>query len=272
MLTKKNGLMETRKIHMIKTDNIRPNPYQPRSVFEREGLQDLSESIRQFGVIQPLTVRRNGEGGYELVAGERRLRAARMAGLCEVPCILMGIDDKQSGILALIENIQRCDLDFFEEAGGIQRLVRQFGLSQEETAKRLGKSQSAIANKLRILRHPAHIIEMIRRYGLTERHARTLLRIEDTGDKAAAIAYINEHRLNVAQTEEYIDNLVSSGEAPPKEQRNIKTLYVFRDVRLFLNTVNKAVEAIRRSGLDADVQKEESQEEIALTIRIPKKA
>jgi len=269
-LTKKPGLFDSRKIHMIKIDDIRPNPYQPRSIFDPEGLEELSESIRQFGIIQPLTVRRDEQGFWELVAGERRLRASKLAGLKEVPCLLVGVSDKQSSVLALIENIQRCDLDFIEEAEGIQKLIRQFGLSQEEAARRLGKSQSAIANKLRLLRHPAQVIELLRKHGLTERHARALLRVEDPNDRLAAIAYINEHRLNVAQTEEYIDSLLPLDQQQHQEQKKLKSLYIFRDVRLFLNTVSRAVDTMRRSGVDANMKKEEDGDEIALTIRIPK--
>jgi len=268
---KKIGFLENRRIMNVKTEHITPNPNQPRSVFDSGGLAELSDSIRQYGILQPLSVRKKEKGRFELVAGERRLRAAKMAGLKEVPCILVEVNEKVSGVLALIENIQRCDLDYFEEAGAIQKLIWQFGLSQEDAARRLGKSQSAVANKLRLLKHPPDVIEMIRRYGLTERHARTLLKIESPGDRKAAIAYINEHHLNVAQTEDYVEKLLPEGREEKETRGEIKTLYLFRDVRLFLNTVSKAVQTMRRSGVQAEMEKKEGVEDIELTIKIPKR-
>ncbi|MDR0324945.1 MAG: ParB/RepB/Spo0J family partition protein, partial [Oscillospiraceae bacterium] len=262
---RKHGLMESRRVHMIKTGDIRRNPYQPRSVFDEGGLNDLSDSIRQYGVLQPLTVRRSGTGGYELVAGERRLRASKLAGLREVPCILLDATEKQSSVLALVENLQRCDLDFFEEAEGIRRLIRQFGLSQDEAARRLGKSQSAVANKLRLLRHPDEVTEAIRRHGLTERHARALLRVEGMEGKLEAVEHIAKEKLNVAQAEEYIERLLTGGPEESEAKRGIRTLYVFKDIRLFLNTVTRAVETMRRSGVNARLDKEEEDGDIRLT-------
>ena len=269
MLRKKHGLMESRKVHMIKTEEIRRNPYQPRSVFNEEGLHELSESILQYGVLQPLTVRRREGGGYELVAGERRLRASKLAGLREVPCILLDATEKQSSVLALVENLQRCDLDFFEEAEGIRRLILQFGLSQDEAARRLGKSQSAVANKLRILRHPPSVTETIRRHGLTERHARALLRVENPDERLAAAEYIAEEKLNVAQAEEYIESLLAKETSESEARKGIRTLYVFKDIRLFLNTVTRAVDTMRRSGVNASMERAEEDGDIRLTIVIP---
>jgi ParB family chromosome partitioning protein len=269
ILGKKHGLMESRRVHMIKAGDIKRNPHQPRSYFDEEGLNELSESIRQYGILQPLTVRRSEKGGFELVAGERRLRASKLAGLREVPCILLDATEKQSSVLALVENLQRCDLDFFEEAEGIRRLILQFGLSQDEAARRLGKSQSAIANKLRLLRHPAEVTGAIRRYGLTERHARALLRIEGLEARLEAVEHIAREKLNVAQTEEYIERLLAGTPEESEVKRGIRTLYVFKDIRLFLNTVTHAVEAMRRSGVNALFDKEERDEGIRLTIVIP---
>lgn len=266
---KKHGLMESRRVHMLKTGDIKRNPHQPRSVFDENGLNELSESIRQYGVLQPLTVRRSPLGGYELVAGERRLRASIIAGLREVPCLLLDATEKQSSVLALVENLQRCDLDFFEEAEGIRRLIRQFGLSQDEAARRLGKSQSAVANKLRLLRHPEEVTEAIRRHGLTERHARALLRIEGLEARLEAVEHIASQKLNVAQTEEYIENLLTSVTVESEAKRGIRTLYVFKDIRLFLNTVTRAVDTMRRSGVNASVDKQEEEGGIRLTITIP---
>lgn len=273
---KRHGLLEHHRVMMLRTHCIRPNPSQPRQFFDAENLRDLAESIRLYGVLQPLTVRRLESGAYELVAGERRLRASRLAGLEEVPCILLGADEKQSSLIALVENLQRCDLDFFEEAEGIQRLIRQFGLSQEEAAKRIGKSQSALANKLRLLKHPSEIIQTIRENGLTERHARALLRLEDEADRKVVMETIIERHLNVAQTDEYIDAYLATTEPVRKKEvtnarDKIRTLYVFKDIRLFLNTVNHAVDVMRRAGIAANIDKEEADNEIILTIKVPKR-
>jgi ParB family chromosome partitioning protein len=269
--------MESHRVLMIRANCIRPNPRQPRKIFDADHLRELAESIRLYGVLQPLTIRKLENGAYELVAGERRLRASRLAGLDEVPCILLGADEKQSALIALIENLQRCDLDFFEEAEGIQRLIRQFGLSQEEAARRIGKSQSALANKLRLLRHPPEIIAAIREHGLTERHARALLRLEETEDRKVVLGTIVERRLNVAQTDEYIEAYLTTTEprnAEPEVSNardKIRTLYVFKDVRLFLNTVNHAVDLVRRAGIPADLDRAEVGDEIILTIKVPKR-
>ncbi len=270
---KRYGLMENRRVHMIKTEDIRRNPHQPRKVFDEDGLNELSESIRQFGVLQPLTVRKSPLGGFELVAGERRLRASKLAGMKEVPCILLDATEKQSSIIALVENLQRCDLDFFEEAEGIQSLIRQFGLSQDEAARRLGRSQSAIANKLRLLRHPQEVTAAIRKHGLTERHARCLLRIEGLEARLEAIEHVALEKLNVAQTEAYVEQLLTRAIPPAAPEsdakRSIRTLYVFKDVRLFLNTISHAIDTMRRSGVDASFDKEEEDGGLRLTISIP---
>ena len=181
--------METGRVVFLPVRSIRPNPAQPRKVFEQTGLQELAASILQHGILQPLSVRRVGTS-YELIAGERRLRAAKIAGLEEVPCLLMSMDEGQSGIAALVENLQRRDLDFIEEAEGLSRLMQLGGLSQEQAALRVGKSQSAVANKLRLLRHSPPVLEALRAAGLTERHARALLKLPQEEQKLAAIAVI----------------------------------------------------------------------------------
>ena len=159
----------------LRTDEISPNPVQPRTVFDDEALRELSESIRSYGILNPLTVRRRS-GRYELVAGERRLRAAKLVGMREVPCMLIDVNMEDAGLIALVENLQRRDLNFLEEANGIRQLIRMFGMSQEEAARRLGKSQSAVANKLRLLKLPEDVLETLRDRGLSERHGRALLK------------------------------------------------------------------------------------------------
>lgn len=270
---KRDTLFESDKISYVQTERIRPNPAQPRKIFNSDDIRELAESIRQYGILQPLTVRRR-DGYFELVAGERRLRAARLVGMEEVPCIFLGIDREQSSFLALVENLQRKDLDFIEEAEGLARLILTFGLSQEEAARRIGKSQSAVANKLRILKHPAMVLEAIRAAALTERHARTLLRLPEER-RLEAIEHIVQNAMNVAKTEEYVTDIIEGRlkTQGAEETPNLRqSTYIIKDVRFFINTVNRAVCLMRAAGVDADVGREESEEDIVLTIKIPKSA
>ena len=243
----------------------RPRDAQPRKHFDAGALQELAESIRQYGVLQPLTVRRLA-GGYELVAGERRLRAARLAGLSEVPCLLADVDEESSGMLALVENLQRRDLDYIEEAEGLQKLMQQYHLSQEQAARRIGKSQSAVANKLRILRHPPSVLQALRENHLTERHARALLKLPDEAERLRVIGLIAQGEWTVAKTEQYIDSLL----APRTPQRRELGGFVLRDVRLFLNSIDHQLDLVRAAGVGASRERQETEQEIVLTIRIPK--
>ena len=207
--------METGRVVFLPPRAIRPNPAQPRRHFDEKALSELTASIQQHGVLQPLSVRRVG-GGYELIAGERRLRAAQAAGLSEIPCIVMTMDDAESGLAALIENLQRQDLDFIEEAMGISRLIQSQNLSQDQAARMLGKSQSAIANKLRLLRHSPQVLAAIKRFSLSERHARALLRLATEQQKMTAIDTIAALNMSVSRTEQYIENLLSDqGKSSP---------------------------------------------------------
>jgi ParB family chromosome partitioning protein len=264
------GLLETGKILYLPAAQIRPNPGQPRKIFDPAGLQELAASIAEYGIVQPLTVRRR-DGFYELVAGERRLRAARMAGLREVPCILLSVDEAQSGMVALVENLQRRDLDYIEEAEGLARLMRLYGLSQEQAAQRVGKSQSAVANKLRLLRHSPQVLAMLRENQLSERHARALLRLPEEEDRLAVLQTVIRQQLNVAKTEAYIDAYLAKKNAQEPPKRGIRKLIV-RDVRLFLNSVNHSLELVRSAGIQAETKQEETDREIVLTIRLPKRA
>lgn len=253
------------QILLLPPEQIRPNPGQPRRAFDRESLQELAASIAQHGLLQPITVRRQGDC-YELVAGERRLRAARMAGLAEIPCILLSLNEEQSGLLSLVENLQRQDLDCWEEAEGIARLMRLYGLNQEEAAKRLGKSPSAVANKLRLLKHSPAVRAALRANGLSERHARALLRLSEESQRLEAIAVIARRDLNVAKTEAYVDELLLR---PHRERQGQRKLLV-RDLRLFLNSVDRHLETLKQAGIPAEVQREETEEAVVLTIRLPK--
>ena len=250
------------RILSLPLDAIRPNPDQPRRFFDPEGLEELADSIRALGILQPLTVRQT-DSGWELIAGERRLRAAALAGLDRVPCIAVQADSQNSSLLALVENLQRRDLDFLEEALALDKLLRAYCLSQDEVARRIGKSQSAVANKLRLLRLPPQLLARLREAGLTERHARALLRLENDHRLEQAAEHIIAYKLTVAQTEQYVDSLLAKKLKP-------KRTYVIKDVRLFLNSVNRGLSMMRSAGVDARFQRQDTEEAICLTIRIPK--
>ena len=256
----------SRKIQYIPINHIAPNPDQPRKYFSQESLQELAASIRLHGVLQPLTVQK-GRYSYVLVAGERRLRAAGLAGLTTVPCVVLDVDREDSAVLALIENLQRSDLHYLEEAAAIAKLIEACHLSQEEVAVKLGKSQSAVANKLRLLRLSGPCTELLRSYDLTERHARALLRLSDEEERLRALRHIGENHLNVAQTEAYIESLLSDiqKKEPPR-----RPTYIVKDVRLFLNSIRHSVEVMQRSGVGAKLQRQETEDEITVTVHIPK--
>ena len=257
-----------RVVH-IPISSIYPNPAQPRKVFNKEDLRELSDSIRENGLIQPITVRRGNERGcFLLVAGERRLRASALAGLKDIPCIVSDIDDEKSSLIALVENLQRCDLSFFEEAAGIANLIRTYGFSQEEAARKLGKSQSAVSNKLRLLKLSPEVMKKISAHGLTERHARALLRLDTPEEQLAVLELIISRGMTVADTDRYIDKYLIGENTPPKK-KGFKT-YAFRDLRIFINTINSAVDTMRSSGIQAEVDKSEDENTIRMTICIPK--
>ena len=266
---KKNqkGEFLSSRVRYIPINAVRPNPQQPRRSFDETALRELADSISAYGILQPLTVRDRG-GVYELVAGERRLRAARIAGLREVPCLIAEVGEEDAALLALIENLQRRDLDYMEEAAAIARLIRRYGLSQQQAAEKLGKSQPTIANKLRLLRLSAPVLDCLRQYGLTERHARTLLRLTDPEQQLAAARHIGKRGLNVAQTEQYIDRLTAENRTEPPRRR---PTYVIKDVRLFLNSVERGVRLMQSAGVGAEVGRRDTEEEILLTIHIPKR-
>lgn len=260
---------EDRTLRRIRVSDIVRNPNQPRKYFDPEAIAQLAESIRQYGVLNPLTVRRAPGGGYELVAGERRLRAARVAGLTDVPCLVIAADNEDSSAIALVENLQRRDLDFFEEAEGFRRLIDQYGLTQEEAARKVGKTQSAVANKLRLLRLSEQNMELIRSAGLTERHARCLLRLEQEADRINATNYIIEHDLNVNRAEQYIDAMLLEKQSPPASGGERKVVRLIKDVRFFLNTLNRAVGVMVDAGIGATVDQTEEDDCLTLTIQIP---
>lgn len=254
----------------LSTDDIYPNPVQPRKLFDDESLEELSRSIRDYGILNPLSVRIRGSR-YELVAGERRLRAAKLAGLREVPCILLDVNMEDASLIALVENLQRRDLDFIEEANGINQLIRMFGMSQEEAARRIGKSQSAVANKLRLLKLPQDVLEGLRENGLSERHGRALLRLPGAEEQREALLYIIDNGLTVAATDAYVDALLSRQEEEPEpEKPEGRRTFVLKDVRVFLNTLSRSIDLMKQGGNAAGVRREETEDSLILTISIPK--
>ena len=266
-LLRRKGLFESNKVVFLPIAAISPNPGQPRRHFSRAGLEELAASIGEHGVLQPLSVRRV-PGGYELISGERRLRASRMAGLEEVPCILVSVDGQESSLLALVENLQRRDLDFVEEALALSRLIQTYHLSQEEAAKKLGKSQSAVANKLRLLKLPPEVLALLREKGFTERHARALLRLPAPSLQREAARHITTQGLTVAATEAYVESLLSL----PRKSEKKKPTYIIKDVRLFLNTVRRGLSMINAAGIGARCDRRETEDAILLTIQIPKRS
>lgn len=262
-------LKKDNKISEIPIIKIRPNKSQPRHVFNEDELAALSRSISENGVLQPITVRRISATEYELIAGERRLRASVLAGLKKIPCIVIKCSDKESAVFALLENLQRSDLGFFEEARGISKLIRRFGLTQEEAARKLGKSQSTIANKLRLLKLTYEEQEWILNAGLTERHARALLRIGDKDVRREALSKIISDKLNTQQTDSLVSIMLKTLEQPVIRQKGISKV-VIKDVRIFVNTINKAIDTMRLAGIDAQSNKTDNESFIEYTIRIPK--
>lgn len=259
------------KVLNISTIQIRPNRTQPRRNFDEEELRSLSRSIVENGILQPLVVRRINATEFELIAGERRLRAAIMAGLSKVPCVVHKCGDKDSALLALIENLQRTDLNMFEEARGIARLIRKYGLTQEQAAIKLGKKQSTVANKLRLLRLGYEEQEWILTAHLSERHARALLRINDESLRREVLSRIISDNMSVGEAEMLVtEALMKKPEPQPvrKQERKI----AIKDVRIFVNTINKAVDTMRLSGINAISRRSETDDYIEYTVKIPKAA
>lgn len=263
------GKEEVREINLA---DIQANPFQPRKNFGAEELAELAASISEYGVLQPVVVRRR-EKGYELVAGERRVRAAQMIGLNSVPAIVKNIDDRDLALLALVENLQREDLGPFEEAEGYQRLLDQFGWTQGELARRLGKSQSSVANKLRLLKLPKQVQDIIVQERISERHARALLRLADEEEQVAVLKEIRENGLSVRATDELVAHLVAkrAAKAPGEYNRPPRVVRgIFKDMRIFLNSFRQAVETLQKSGFQATMEQMDNGEFWEIRVRIAK--
>lgn len=253
------------QIILVPQEEIFPNPNQPRIRFDYDELEGLAQSIRQNGIIQPIAVRVNSRGEYELISGERRLRASRLVGVTQIPCIVMEASDEKSALFALLENIQRSDLGFFEEATAIERLIVDFGMSRDDVCRKLGKAAPTISNKLRLLRLPEGIRLKITQENLSERHARALLRLTAVSQMERALSIIAEKRLTVAETERLVTQILEND-----CRRRQPPVKLFKDVRIFVNTLNHAVDTMRRAGIEADSAKSETDEYIEYIVRIPK--
>lgn len=251
------------QVLLIPNEKIFPNPNQPRRVFDQGELVNLAISIRMNGILQPITVREI-EKGYELVSGERRLRASRLAGMAMVPCIVIDVNAMKSAIFSLIENLQRQNLGYFEEAMAVERLMSEYGLSQEEAAKRLGKAPSTVSNKLRLLALPQAVQKVLLKNSLSERHARALLRLDEE-DMLPVLERIIGKKMSVTQAETYIEAYLEQQNKPKRTTRRM-----FSDVKIFINTINNAVETMQSAGIDAAVKKQETEENFVYEITIPK--
>lgn len=257
------------KAVLLPIENVRPNPYQPRRETDKQALEDLSRSIQQYGLMQPIVVRQINGCDYELIAGERRLRACKMAGLVQIQALVVKASGTDSAVMALIENIQRENLGYIEEAEAFCSLLSEHGMTQEELAEKLGKKQSTIANKIRILKLSPEIRTLLKEHNLTERHARTLLRLSDEKTKLRVLNTIIKRGLNVMKSEELVESIIAKQEADVSEKpQNIR---IFKDVRIFSNTIRQAVDMMKKSGIAAMSTKTEDDDYIEYTIKIPKK-
>lgn len=272
-----------RKVVSLPIEDIKTNPFQPRKIFTKETLNELSESIREYGVLQPISVRKLPGGTYELIAGERRLRASKLADMKYIPAIIYEFDDDDSAVIALIENLQRESLSFLEEAEAYYCLVMDHGITQEQLAQKVGKSQSTIANKVRLLKLPALVQKIIHDNNLTERHARALLRLPDEQLQLKALKAICDHHYTVQRTEEFVSEILNKSVIPYKKSAAMpeKKHYgdsststrrmVIDEINLFVRNLKSLVNSIVRSGLIVQAAQFDRKDYYEFVIRIPKK-
>ncbi len=269
--TEEYKVKETQKsIVQIPIHTIVANPYQPRRSFDADSISELADSIRKYGVIQPITVRKLRGDQYELIAGERRLRACTMAGMLKIPAIVVSLSDNDSAVVALVENIQRENLSFMEEAEAYRNLLCNHGFTQEELAKHLGKTQSSVANKVRLLKLPAVVREIIKDNALTERHARALLRLDSEDKQIKALERITDENLNVQQTDELVDEMINAKIKKKSDIKSFADKRCLKDVRIFVNTVRHAIDVMKKNGIEADAEENEFEEYYEYIIHIPK--
>ncbi|HYE10965.1 MAG TPA: nucleoid occlusion protein [Patescibacteria group bacterium] len=264
-------LSENLVVMNIPVDRIAPNPYQPRKEFSKSALEELSASIKQYGVLQPINVRSIGDNFYELISGERRLRASKLAGLSDIPAVINEVVEHDSAVIALIENLQREDLNFIEEAEGYSNLINDHGMTQEELAQKVGKKQSTVANKLRLLKLPQAVKKAILENGLTERHARALLKLPDEAMQNKALKIILKRQLNVKKTEEMIEKMLDEAAIgkEPKVERKMKGKISYN---IYVNTIKNTYKDIIKTGYKIDYDQVDKGEYIEITLKVPKNA
>lgn len=266
-LENENQFSQDEVVH-LSVEQIIPNQFQPRSVFNEEKIKELAQTIHTHGLIQPIVVRQTSEDTYELIAGERRWRAAELLEWEEVPCIIRDMTDTETASVALIENLQREELTVIEEAKAYAQLLKMHGLTQEALAQRLGKSQSTIANKLRLLKLSEEVQTELLNKTITERHARAIMKIADDETQIQVLQEILQSDLNVRQTEEYIEKL----HEPPKEKKQKPVLKGFnKDIRIAMNTIRQSLHMVTETGVDVETDEEEHDDYYQITIKLPKK-
>ncbi|MBN2286495.1 MAG: nucleoid occlusion protein [Tissierellales bacterium] len=258
-----------RYIETVNLDNIIPNQNQPRRNFEKEALAQLAESIKTYGVIQPISLKKHNDNQYEIIAGERRYRAAKIAGLDSIPSIIIEVEESDSAAIALIENLQREDLDFIEEANSYLKLMNLFNITQRELAAKIGKKQSTIANKIRILKLSNPIKEDIIKHKLSERHARSLLKIEDDNIQMKVLKKTIKNNLTVKETEKLIDDIIKKSEENQLE--NESRVKNFINYKIYVNTIKHAYREILKTGVSAKFEQNDYDDYIEIKVRIPKK-
>ncbi len=257
-------------VFQIPVHLIQPNPNQPRRVFDEDMIGELAESIDRYGIMQPISIRKIMPNVYELIAGERRLRAAKQLNMETIPALIVNVTEKDSAVLALVENLQRENLNFMEEAKGYAHLIQDYDLKQQDLADQLGKGQSTIANKLRLLKLPSQVQELLLESQLTERHARALLKLKDEKQQISIIDLVNQHELNVKETEKLIHKMLQDGEkSKDKEKEKPVVKRYLKDIRLFTNTIKQAVDMVQSSGLEVDYKIKQTEESYEINITIP---
>lgn len=264
------GRSPQKNVKAIPIDKIVRNPFQPRREFEEKEIGELAQSIENYGIIQPIIVREQG-AGYQIIAGERRYRACQMLGLREIPGIIENMDDEKAAAVSLIENLQRRELNYFEEASAYNMLIHVFGLTQEEVARKVGKSQSAIANKMRLLKIPESVRSMITLENITERHARALLKLNSPDLQMRVLDQIYQKELNVKETEELVERLAHNNIPQEMKKSNGHGVsMIIKDTRIFLNTIKETVKRARQTGVDILMIENEDDGEYEVVIKIAK--
>lgn len=265
----KNEVESAESVVKLLIDEIQPNRYQPRTIFDDSKIEELARTIRTHGVIQPIVVRKMEEGHYEIIAGERRYRAMKMLEWTEVPAIVREMNDKETASVALIENLQREELTSIEEAQAYLKLLELHGLTQEALAQRLGKGQSTIANKIRLLKLPEEIQMAILKREISERHARALVPVKDKELQLALLQEIIDNDYNVRQLEQRIDEILNPAEKPKKNKPTRKA--ISKDIRIALNTIRQSLTMVTKTGINVEAEEEEHDEFYQITVKIPKK-